>query len=442
MNSVADIWKIVLSRLSQDLSETTISTWFDEVEAVSIKDRTLYLHCPNDFKRSTIESMFSDRIKDSLRDIYSADFDVKLLSTAESTALFEPEVKKSTALLDSGEFTFDTFVVGESNKMAYAAARAVADGVGHYNPLFIYGDSGLGKTHLIYAIAHQIRTTRPSAKIIYIKGDDFINEFIELVRAGRGSEFRAKYRDADLLLVDDVQFVAGKEQVQNEFFHTFNTLYEAGRQIVLTSDRPPSEMHLLDDRLRTRFEWGLLADVQPPEFETRVAIIARKAESLYFEIPEAVCEYIANKIKSNIRQLEGTVKKLRAYHLLENKPINIATAQAAISDIINNNQPAPVTVDKIIEEVARTYSGNVPGGITPEDIRSQKRSANISTARQLSMYIAREITQMSMVEIGQTFGGRDHSTVVYAIRQAEKNIKKDPRTKALVDDIIKNIRSR
>lgn len=184
MNSVADIWKIVLSRLSQDLSETTISTWFDEVEAVSIKDRTLYLHCPNDFKRSTIESMFSDRIKDSLRDIYSADFDVKLLSTAESTALFEPEVKKSTALLDSGEFTFDTFVVGESNKMAYAAARAVADGVGHYNPLFIYGDSGLGKTHLIYAIAHQIRTTRPSAKIIYIKGDDFINEFIELVRAG------------------------------------------------------------------------------------------------------------------------------------------------------------------------------------------------------------------------------------------------------------------
>ena len=204
MNSVADIWKIVLSRMSQDLSETTISTWFDEVEAVSVKDRTLYLHCPNDFKRSTIESMFMDRIKDSLKDIYSADFDVKLLSTAESTAMFEPESKKNTTLLDSGEFTFDTFVVGESNKMAYAAARAVADGVGHYNPLFIYGDSGLGKTHLIYAIAHQIRTSRPSAKIIYTKGDDFINEFIELVRAGRGSEFRAKYRDADLLLVDDV----------------------------------------------------------------------------------------------------------------------------------------------------------------------------------------------------------------------------------------------
>ena len=236
MNSVADIWGIVLDRLKQELSETTITTWFDEVEAVSIKDRTLYLLCANDFKRGTIESMFSERIKDILRDIYSADFDVRLLSSDESAVLLAPEGKKAVSLLDSGEFTFDTFVVGESNKMAYAAARAVADGASdHYNPLFIYGDSGLGKTHLIYAIAHQIRANRPSAKIIYIKGDDFINEFIELIRAGRGSEFRAKYRDADLLLVDDVQFVAGKEQVQNEFFHTFNTLYEAGRQIVLTS---------------------------------------------------------------------------------------------------------------------------------------------------------------------------------------------------------------
>ena len=219
-------------------------------------------------------------------------------------------------------------------------------------------------------------------------------------------------------------------------------MYEAKKQIVLTSDRPPKDISTLDDRLKTRFEWGLTADVQPPEFETRIAIIIRKAESVGLDIPETVCEYIANRLKNNIRQLEGAVKKLRAFHLLENKPINIATAQAAISDIINNNQPAPVTVDKIIEEVARTFSGNVPGGITPEDIRSKKRNANISMARQVSIYIAREITNMSMVEIGQTFGGRDHSTVVYAIRQAEQNIKKDPRTKALVDDIIKNIRDR
>ena len=220
--------------------------------------------------------------------------------------------------------------------------------------------------------------------------------------------------------------------MQEEFFHTFNTLYEAKKQIVLTSDRPPRDIATLEDRLKTRFEWGLTADVQAPDFETRIAIISRKAESLQFDIPEAVCEFIANKLKSNIRQLEGAVKKLRAYHLLEGKPINVATAQAAISDIINNSQPTPVTVDKIIEEVARTY-----GGITPEDIRSQKRNSNISKARQVSMYIVREITQMSMVEIGQTFGGRDHSTVIYAIHQVEKDLKKDSHTKAMVDDIIK-----
>ena len=435
MNSVADIWKIVLSRLSQDLSETTISTWFDEVEAVSIKDRTLYLHCPNDFKRSTIESMFSDRIKDSLRDIYSADFDVKLLSTAESTALFEPEVKKSTALLDSGEFTFDTFVVGESNKMAYAAARAVADGVGHYNPLFIYGDSGLGKTHLIYAIAHQIRTTRPSAKIIYIKGDDFINEFIELVRAGRGSEFRAKYRDADLLLVDDVQFVAGKEQVQNEFFHTFNSLYENKRQIVLTSDRVPGDMVRLEDRLRTRFEWGLTADVQPPDFETRVAIVKRKAELLHLDLPEDVAEFIANHLKNNIRQLEGAVKKLNAYYMLEGIQPVISVAQNAIKDILNETQPVPVTIEKIVGEVSRTFN------VSPTDIRGTKRNANVASARRVAIYILREVTGMSMEEIGREFSGRDHSTIVYSLKTMERDMKNDQHLRETVSDIIKNVKA-
>ena len=413
MNSVADIWKIVLSRLSQDLSETTISTWFDEVEAVSIKDRTLYLHCPNDFKRSTIESMFSDRIKDSLRDIYSADFDVKLLSTAESTALFEPEVKKSTALLDSGEFTFDTFVVGESNKMAYAAARAVADGVGHYNPLFIYGDSGLGKTHLIYAIAHQIRTTRPSAKIIYIKGDDFINEFIELVRAGRGSEFRAKYRDADLLLVDDVQFVAGKEQVQNEFFHTFNTLYEAGRQIVLTSDRPPSDMHLLDDRLRTRFEWGLIADIQPPDYETRMAIIKNKAMSLGLEFPDDVCEYIAENITTNVRQIEGTVKKILAYRDLQGMPLDVASVSRAIKDMYKGKAESLPTPGLIISEVCRFYS------IEEQVLRGTLKNKNTAEARQVAMYLCRKLTNLSLPDIGREFG-RDHSTVLHGLNKIER----------------------
>ena len=438
MNSVADVWQVVLERLrAGGLAETAISTWFDEVEAVAIRDMTFYLCCPNDFKRGTIESLFLPNLKAALKEIFSADFDVKLLSAAERSALGQEKPKKPTSLLESGEFTFDTFVVGDSNKLAYAAARAVADAPAeHYNPLFIYGDSGLGKTHLIYAIAHEIRTKTPNAKIVYIKGDDFTNELVEAIRTGKNVEFRSKYRDADLLLMDDVQFIAGRKQTQEEFFHTFNTLYESKKQIVLTSDRPPRDIATLEDRLKTRFEWGLTADVQPPDFETRMAIIKRKAELVGLTVPDNVCEFIAVKLKSNIRQLEGTVKKLKAIHLVEGATPTINTAQRAISDIVNNDQPTPVTVGKIIEEVARTY------GVSPEDIKSSKRNANISFARQISMYIVREITQMPMVEIGKEFGGRDHSTVVYAIQQIEEKTKKDPVTKATVSDIIKNIRDR
>ena len=437
MNSVEDIWKIVLERLKQDLSETTISTWFDEVEIVSIKDRTLYLHCPNDFKRSTIESMFSDRIRDSLRDIYSADFDVKLLSSDESAALFQPEEKRAVSVMDSGEFTFDTFVVGESNKMAYAAARAVADGASdHYNPLFIYGDSGLGKTHLIYAIAHQIRARRPSAKIIYIKGDDFINEFIELVRAGRGSEFRAKYRDADLLLVDDVQFVAGKEQVQNEFFHTFNTLYEAGRQIVLTSDRPPSDMHLLDDRLRTRFEWGLLVDVQPPDFETRLAIVKNKAAQWGTVIDDDIARYIAENVTSNVRQLEGTMNKILAYRDLIGREMDADAAHRAVEDFMKKNANLAPTAAMIIAETSRYF------GIDEQVIKGSARSREVVNARQAAMYLVRRMTALSTPDIGREFGGRDHTTVLHSLDQIEKKMKSDPTFSQTIKEITININSK
>ena len=297
MNSVADIWKIVLSRLSQDLSETTISTWFDEVEAVSIKDRTLYLHCPNDFKRSTIESMFSDRIKDSLRDIYSADFDVKLLSTAESTSLFEPEVKKSTALLDSGEFTFDTFVVGSNNRFAQSASLAVAESPGEaYNPLYIYGGPGLGKTHLMHSIGHFILERNPNAKVLYVTSEEFTNEVIESIRSGNASamnKLREKYRTIDVLMVDDVQFIIGKESTQEEFFHTFNALHSAGKQIILTSDKPPKDMETLEDRIRSRFEWGLIADIGTPDYETRMAILRRKVEADDMKLSDEILNYLS-----------------------------------------------------------------------------------------------------------------------------------------------------
>lgn len=437
MNSVADIWQIVLSRLGQDLSETTISTWFDEVEVVAIKDMTLYLHCPNDFKRSTIESMFAERIKASLRDIYSAEFDVKLLSTEEREEMEQPDRKKPASLLDSGEFTFDTFVVGESNKMAHAAARAVADGASdHYNPLFIYGDSGLGKTHLIYAIAHTIRTRLPRAKIVYIKGDDFINEFIELIRAGRGQEFRAKYRDADLLLVDDVQFVAGKEQVQNEFFHTFNTLYEAGRQIVLTSDRPPSDMNLLDDRLRTRFEWGLLVDVQPPDFETRLAIVKNKAAQWGTVIDDDIARYIAENVTSNVRQLEGTMNKILAYRDLIGREMNADAAHRAVEDFMKKNANLAPTAAMIIAETSRYF------GIDEERIKSKNRNREVVNARQAAMYLVRRMTNLSTPEIGKLFDNRDHTTVLHSLGQIDKKINSDPAFSQTIKEITININSK
>ena len=438
MNSVADVWQVVLERLrAGGLAETAISTWFDEVEAVAIRDMTFYLCCPNDFKRGTIESLFLPNLKAALKEIFSADFDVKLLSAAERDAFGQEKPKKPTSLLESGEFTFDTFVVGDSNKLAYAAARAVADAPAeHYNPLFIYGDSGLGKTHLIYAIAHEIRTKTPNAKIVYIKGDDFINEFIELVRAGRGSEFRAKYRDADLLLVDDVQFVAGKEQVQNEFFHTFNTLYEAGRQIVLTSDRPPSDMHLLDDRLRTRFEWGLLVDVQPPDFETRLAIVKNKAAQWGTVIDDDIARYIAENVTSNVRQLEGTMNKILAYRDLIGREMDADAAHRAVEDFMKKNANLAPTAAMIITETSRYF------GIDEEVIKGPSRSREAVNARQAAMYLVRRMTNLSTPDIGREFGKRDHTTVLHSLEQIEKKMKSDPVFNQTIKEITININSK
>ena len=440
MESFDQAWELICDYCRSRITDVAYKTWFDRLKPLSLdfEAGVAQIEAPNEFHKQTLLRCYSDLLGEAFQSVFGSQIAFAITVPEERKAAPAPSAES-----DGYDLTFDTFVVGPSNRFAHAACQAVASQPATlYNPLFIYGNSGLGKTHLLNAIANEFKKNYPDRSVVYAKSEAFTNEIIEAIARGTTPAFREKYRKADLFLMDDIQFIAGKISVQEEFFHTFNTLYEAKKQIVLTSDRPPKDISTLDDRLKTRFEWGLTADVQPPEFETRIAIIIRKAESVGLDIPETVCEYIANRLKNNIRQLEGAVKKLRAFHLLENKPINIATAQAAISDIINNNQPAPVTVDKIIEEVARTFSGNVPGGITPEDIRPKKRNANISMARQVSIYIAREITNMSMVEIGQTFGGRDHSTVVYAIRQAEQNIKKDPRTKALVDDIIKNIRDR
>lgn len=433
MESFLEAWDLICAYCKSQITDVSYDTWFSKLVPVSLdfEQGVAVIQTPNEFHKSTLERGFHKCLSDAVQSVFGPDITYKLVTPLEK------KERAAETEDDEYEYTFDTFIEGSSNKFACAACRYVAkEPAKNYNPLFIYGNSGLGKTHLLNAIGHEIKHLMPNANIIYVKGDQFSNELIEAIRTGSTPGFREKYRKADMLLIDDIQFIAGKESTQEEFFHTFNTLYESKKQIVLTSDRPPRDIATLEDRLKTRFEWGLTADVQPPDFETRMAIIKRKAELVGIDMPDSVCEFIAGKLKSNIRQLEGTVKKLKAIHLVEGAALTVSTAQRAISDIINNDQPAPVTVEKIIEEVGRTY------GVSPEDIKSAKRNANVSFARQISMYIVREITQMSMVEVGREFGGRDHSTVVYAVQQIEEKAMRDPVTKATVGDIIKNIRDR
>ena len=436
MDSFEQAWELICEYCKSQITGVAYKTWFSSLKPVSLdfENNVATIEAPNEFHMQTLLRGYADVLNRAFESVFGAPIQLSLVvPQADAPAKQETPAPDD----DSYELTFDTFVVGPSNRFAHAACQAVAAKPALlYNPLFIYGNSGLGKTHLLSAVSKEFMRNFPDRSVVYVKSEDFTNEIIDAIARGTTAALRAKYRSADLLLIDDVQFIAGKNSTQEEFFHTFNTLHEAKKQIILTSDRPPKDIATLEDRLKTRFEWGLTADIQPPDYETRISIINRKAASMDFTIPENVSEYIANRLKSNVRQLEGAVKKLRAFHLLENKPINVATAQSAISDIMNNSQPTPVTVDKIIEEVARTYL------VAPEDIRSQKRNSVISTARQVSIYIVREITEMSMVEIGQTFGGRDHSTIVYALRQMESKLERDPRTRDTVDDIIKNIRSR
>lgn len=435
MESFHQAWELICDYCRSQITDVAYQTWFSRLKPVSLdfEKGVAIIETPNEFHRQTLLRCYSDLLSQAFQNVFGSQINFSLQ--------VPEQIKKESAEMpetDGEELTFENFIVGPSNQFAHAACRAVASRPAtDYNPLFIYGSPGLGKTHLLNAVAKEFQKNFPGRSVVYIKGEDFTNEVIEGIARGTMPNVREKYRTADLFLMDDIQFIAGKTSTQEEFFHTFETLHESKKQIMLTSDRPPKEIATLEERLESRFESGLIADIQPPDFETRTAIITRKAESMGFDIPDNVCEYIANRLKNNIRQLEGAVKKLRAFHLLEEKPVNIATAQAAISDIINNSQPTPVTVDKIIEEVARTF-----GNVTPDDIRSQKRNSSISEARQISMYIVREITDLSMVEIGQTFGGRDHSTVVYATRQVEKKLEKDAHTKGIVNDIIKNIRDR
>lgn len=435
MENFKEAWSVICDYCKRDMTDIAYNTWISKIEPVGLDfdKKVAVLMVPNDFHRQTLERCYKLLLEESFKAVF--DSDIKVEFTIPSDDIKE-EVEKD--ITDNGyEYTFDTFIVGNSNKFAHAACLAVAQNPSKaYNPLFLYGNSGLGKTHLLYAIGNEIKKNDSSKSICYVKGDDFTNELIESLHRANMSEFRQKYRYADVLLVDDVQFIGGKESTQEEFFHTFETLYLDQKQIILTSDRPPKEIKTLDDRLRGRFEMGLIADIQPPDIETRIAIIKRKAEIMDIEIPNDVCEYIANNVKNNIRQLEGTVKKIKAKNNLDGEKPSIKSVQNIIADILNNDTPPEVTVEKITEEVARTFNVSV------EDLRSSKnRSAYISGPRQVAIYIINELTTLTQEKIGQEFGGRDHSTVKYAIDTTTKKMKKDSNLRSIVEDIIKNCSS-
>lgn len=430
MDSFTEIFAAVKNYCRERVAPATYDLFIADLVPVGFENNTAAIGVRSDFVKGVLEDRYTEMLAEAFQSLLGFEVGVKLQVEEE------PEAGAPVSSGGSYDYTFENFIVGPNNKFAHAAALNVASARSDsWNPLFIYGASGLGKTHLLFAIQYEIAKNHPDYKISYVDGDKFTNEIIEAIQNKKMNEFHDKYRTVDVLLVDDVQFIGGKESTQEEFFHTFNTLYNAGKQIVLASDRPPREIKSLDDRLRTRFEWGLTADIQPPDFETRVAIIRRKASLLNFEIPDDVAEFIANQLKNNIRQLEGAVKKMNAYYLLEGIQPVIGAAQNAIRDILNETQPLPVTIEKITSEVARTYN------VSPEDIRSRKRSANISTARMVAMYCVREITGISMEEIGSQFGGRDHSTVVYACNTIQTRISNDTHLKETVEDIIKNVRS-
>lgn len=434
MNSLNDIWDKIIEILSNQLTPTAINTWFADCTPVDIEDCRLVLHTTNDFKRNVILSRFSENIKGALYDLFSCDFELLVLAGDEISD-FAIERRADNSLPEMEGYTFDRFIVGSSNKFAHAAAIAVAENPGKtYNPLFIYGNSGLGKTHLLLAIGQQIHEKSPEKSIAYIKGDEFTNQLVKSIREGTAEEFRQKYRNVDLFLVDDIQFIAGKQQTQNEFFHTFNNIYEAGHQIVITSDRPPLEMALLDDRLRTRFEGGLMADIQPPDLETRMAITRNKAGQLGLLLSDDAVEYIATSITANIRQLEGVIKRLTAYKEILDDVITIDSVKRAIRDVIRIGTYIP-TPESIIRETARYYSLN------EKDLRGQSRSKNTAMARQVSMYLMRSLTNLSLKDIGAEYEDRNHATVLSSIRKVEDLLKTDPNMAGTVRDITSNINS-
>ncbi|MEI3336447.1 MAG: chromosomal replication initiator protein DnaA [Clostridium sp.] len=440
--NLQDLWEQTLNVLKNEMSEVSFNTWMKSCNPISISEDNIKISVPNSFTRDILNNRYKDLVANSIQGICSKLYKLEFLISSE-VALEE----KNKAIKIKGsplneeisntlnpKYTFDSFVIGNSNRFAHAASLAVAEAPAKaYNPLFIYGGVGLGKTHLMHAIGHYILENNPNAKVEYVSSEKFTNELINAIKHDKNEEFRNKYRHVDVLLIDDIQFIAGKEGTQEEFFHTFNALHDANKQIILSSDRPPKEIPTLEDRLRSRFEWGLIADIQVPDFETRMAILKKKADLERLNVPNEVMVYVATKIKSNIRELEGALIRIVAYSSLTNREVSVDLASEALKDIISKKQGKSITIESIQDIVSSYFNLRV------EDFKSQRRTRNVAYPRQIAMYLSRKLTDMSLPKIGEEFGGRDHTTVIHAYEKISENLKTDEGLQSTIDDITKKL---
>lgn len=451
VESLEQLWQETLRHIESKVSKPSFDTWLSQTEALSHNDETLTISAPNEFVRDWLENRYQLFLQEAVQDVTGMQFNIKFVLPEDAVVRADEQNTPPTGpSADSDEtinsemnpnmlnakYTFDTFVIGAGNRFAHAASLAVAEAPAKaYNPLFIYGGVGLGKTHLMHAIGHYVLEHSPGAKVVYLTSEKFTNEFINSIQYNKADEFRNKYRNIDILLIDDIQFLAGKEQTQEEFFHTFNTLHESSKQIIISSDRPPKEIPTLEDRLRSRFEWGLITDIQPPDLETRIAILRKKAKAEGFEISNDVMMYISNQIYNNIRELEGALIRVVAYSSLTNQDISVDLAAEALKDILPANRPKVVTILDIQKTVSAHYKLRV------EDLKSKRRTREVAFPRQVAMYLSRELTDSSLPKIGEEFGGRDHTTVIHAYDKIASMLTRDSdlsKTVKQVEERIKN----